>query len=216
MCAWHTTGFSMRSLTKTDHWLLLLTRGLWLAFALFGAAILGHASEVQVKQAGDDVRLLADVKLPLPVQLESVLRNGVPLTLVQEVNITQRRWYWADREVLTRRREWTVAYQALTNQWRVSNRHETAVQQFDDPNEAWRAITQVKDWALAKVPQLGALDQAEVRMRWYVKRPMMSGTPLPNIAGQPDTDFEVVATSDLRTIVAPVRDALGGNKVKAP
>ena len=216
MCAWHTMVFSMRSLTKLKHSCVSWGRGLCLALALLSGALTAGASEVGVKQVGDDVLLQADVKLPLPVQLESVLRNGVPLTMVHEARITQSRWYWTDKSVLTRRREWTVAYQALTNQWRVSSRHAPTVQQFDDPNDAWRAITQVKDWPLAKVQQLGAMDQAEVSMRWYVKRPTMSGTAIPNLATQSDTDFEAYAQSDLRAIVAPVRDALGGATVKTP
>jgi hypothetical protein len=209
-------GFSMRSLTNAEHPFLAAARALWLLFVMFMCAVQSNASEVSVRQVGDDVLLDASIQLAMPASIESVLRNGVPLTLVQEVRVTQSRWYWTDKDVLKQRREWTIAYQALTNQWRVANDRNAEIQQFDNPGAAWRAITQIDQWPLAKVRQLGALEQAQVILRWYVDRQKLSGGAIPNLSLPSNFDFEVYATASMRAIVAPVRDALSPAEGKTP
>ena len=189
---------------------------LWLPLFVALALSVAQAAQVQVRQVGNDVILEAHIELPIPVLVESVLRSGVPLTIVHEVDITQARWYWRDKQILNKREEWNIAYQVLTNQWRVENKRTGKVTYLDQVSEAWAAVTTIQGWPIATSDQLGAMDPAEVKLRWYVDRQRVNGNRVLSPVGQSIVNFEVQAVTSLRQVVAPVRDALEAPGGRAP
>jgi len=217
MCVWHMTVSFMRIFKNVDshRWSGALSAAVifWLVLC---APVQADASEVGVRQIGDELSLNASIQLPLPVQLEAILRNGVPLTLVQEVRVIRKRWYWPDTEILRQTREWTLAYQALTSQWRVANQAEQTVTQLDSAKHAWQMVTDIDDWRIAQVTDLGALNEAEVEMRWSVEPQWRGGNALPGLTDQTNVSFAAEARGSMRHIIAPVRDAMSTGKPAQP
>ena len=60
----------------------------------------------------------AGVTLPRPV--EEALSRGVPIYFVAEATLWRKRWYWRDERVARVSRQWRIAFQPLTGQWRVA------------------------------------------------------------------------------------------------
>jgi hypothetical protein len=88
----------------------------------------------------------------LPPAVEDALQRGVPIYFAAEARLLRSRWYWRDERVARVSRSWRVAYQPLTNTWRVGlgGLHQT----FDTLNEALGAASRSAGWKLAELASL--------------------------------------------------------------
>lgn len=175
------------------------------------AATCAQASELpqlRVYQHGVTLLMDAQVSLRMPAEMDSALRKGVPLVVVQEVRVVQPRWYWKDAVLAQTRREWTLSYQALTQRWRVMLRSGEQVEQFDELEAAWAFLTHMTRWPIGDLTLLGALQGAQAELLWFVDRrsPEVVGgaTPTATSALQLSTQ----GRAPIPTTSAPVRDAL--------
>ena len=168
------------------------------------------APTLVVKQQGDAVYLDANAHVSVPSEMKAVMLKGVPMVAVQILAVTQSRWYWSDAVLLDTRREWTISYQALTGQWTVVDLQTNQVSVYPRLDQAWSQITEVRAWRVADVAQLGALHDAQVRMRWYIDRRAPSKLAPITSAGAPDWHVDVSGQTNLSQLLAPVRDALPG------
>lgn len=120
---------------------------IWLAImAVTGA----HAQGIDVKRptltiADDQVVLDAQFAIALTPTLEEVLNKGVPLYFLLEFELIRPRWYWFNDRVVYVRQEYRVAYNALTQQYRlgVGNLHQnfpTLAEALDVMSRAHRRI----------------------------------------------------------------------------
>lgn len=189
--------------------------GGWVWLALSAAA--ADLPHMRVYQQGVALMLDAQVPLQMPPETEAVLRRGVPLAILQEVNVIQSRWYWKDAVLAQVRREWTLSYQALTQRWRVMLRDGQQVEQFDDVNQAWQFLTTVRQWPIADVTQLGALQGAQAELSWRVDRRVNEGVgagAVGVLGGDVGASWRLstVGRAPIPVAVAPVRDALPSGK----
>jgi hypothetical protein len=65
--------------------------------------------------------LNAEFDLALNATLDEALQKGIPLYFVLEFELTRPRWYWVDEKVLTATSQNRVAWQALTQTYRISS-----------------------------------------------------------------------------------------------
>lgn len=109
----------------------LLGRGARLAVAAMGAAVLGSAALPAHAQQGVELTALRltraegalnlefSARVALPRAVEEALSRGVPVYFVAEATLWRNRWYWRDERIARVSRQWRVAFQPLTGQWRV-------------------------------------------------------------------------------------------------
>jgi len=94
--------------------------------ALACTAVPARADVIGVKQAElrveDEALVLnAEFDLALNATLDEALQKGIPLYFVLEFELTRPRWYWLDEKVLTATTQYRVAWQALTQTYRISS-----------------------------------------------------------------------------------------------
>jgi hypothetical protein len=76
-------------------------------------------AELRVEE--DALVLNAEFDLALNATLDEALQKGIPLYFVLEFELTRPRWYWVDEKVLTATIQNRVAWQALTQTYRISS-----------------------------------------------------------------------------------------------
>lgn len=79
-----------------------------------------NVQRVDITLHEDGWRLDADVEFQLNPQLREAVERGLPLHFSAQVEITRPRWWWFDHEVVKAERLWSISYNALLRQWRVS------------------------------------------------------------------------------------------------
>lgn len=75
---------------------------------------------VDVTLHEDGWHLDADIEFQLNPQLREAVERGLPLHFSAQVEITRPRWWWFDHQVVKAERLWSISYNALLRQWRVS------------------------------------------------------------------------------------------------
>ncbi len=114
----------------------------------------------------------AEVKVTLsPVLIEAVNR-GVPLHFVTELEISRKRWYWWNKEVVDLMKPVRLSYHAVTQQYRISvgGLHQLV---FDGLDEALSSAVSLKGWSIATPEQttvLKALSEAQKSPEDYEMR----------------------------------------------
>jgi hypothetical protein len=76
-------------------------------------------AELRIEE--DALVLNAEFDLALNATLDEALQKGIPLYFVLEFELTRPRWYWVDEKVLTATSQNRVAWQALTQTYRISS-----------------------------------------------------------------------------------------------
>lgn len=168
----------------------LLGRGARLAVAAMGAAVLGSAAlpahaqqgveltSLRLTRAEGALNLEFSARVALPRAVEEALSRGVPVYFVAEATLWRNRWYWRDERIARVSRQWRVAFQPLTGQWRVGlgglNQTHASLA------EALAAASSSAGW---KLTELARLDpdksytlQFDYRMdTWQLPSPMQFG-----------------------------------------
>lgn len=79
-----------------------------------------NVQRVDITLHEDGWRLDADIEFQLNTQLREAVERGLPLHFSAQVEISRPRWWWFDDEVVKAERLWSISYNALLRQWRVS------------------------------------------------------------------------------------------------
>jgi hypothetical protein len=122
---------------------------------LWAGAVRGQGVELATLQASQSEGALSldfAARVTLPRAVEDALQRGVPIYFVAEARLLRNRWYWRDERVARVSRSWRVAYQPLTNTWRVGlgglhQTHETLA-------EALSTASRSAGWKLAELSQI--------------------------------------------------------------
>jgi hypothetical protein len=130
-----------------------LLAGLALLWA--GAAAMAQGVELttlRVSREDGSLNLEFSARVSLPRAVEEALTRGVPIYFVAQADLRRSRWYWRDERVARVSRSWRVAFQPLTNTWRValgglSQTHATL-------SDALVAASRSAGWRLADPAQL--------------------------------------------------------------
>jgi hypothetical protein len=129
--------------------LLLVLACLWSAGAR-GQGV--ELAALDTSEADGALSLDFAVRVTLPKAVEDALHRGVPLYFAAEAQLFRSRWYWRDERVARVARSWRVAYQPLTNTWRVGlgGLHQT----HDTLAEALGAASRSAGWKLVDLSRI--------------------------------------------------------------
>jgi hypothetical protein len=125
----------------------------WLALVLLLAwpvAATAQGVELLALRASRDdstLNLEFAARVTLPRAVEDALQRGVPIYFVAEAQLFRSRWYWRDERVARVSRSWRVAFQPLTNSWRVGLGGLN--QTFPSLAEAMASVSRSGGWKLA-------------------------------------------------------------------
>ena len=106
----------------------------------------------EVRPEEDGYVLNAELDLSLNTTLEEALQRGVPLYFILQFEIHRPRWYWLDEKVLSYDVEYRVAWNALTQQYRVSSG--LFAQTLYSLDEVERFLSRVTSRPIARKDQL--------------------------------------------------------------
>ncbi len=122
-----------------------------------------RAAELRAEDEG--IYLNAEFELAVNPTLEEALQKGVPLYFVLELELSRPRWYWFDDKTVQYSTQYRVAYNALTQQYRVSSG--LLGQPFSGLDEVQRFLSRVTSRQVARRDQLvaGVQYDAAVRLR---------------------------------------------------
>ena len=107
---------------------------------------------LQASKSDGALNLDFAARINLPRAVEDALQRGVPIYFVAEAQLFRNRWYWRDERVARVSRSWRVAFQPLTNAWRVSLGGLN--QSFPSMAEALTAVSRSASWRLVELSQL--------------------------------------------------------------
>jgi hypothetical protein len=132
------------------------------------------------------------VRVTLPSAVEDALKRGVPVYFVAQADLKRNRWYWRDERVARVSRSWRVAYQPLTDNWRVGlgALHQT----LPTLAEAIAAVTRSAGWKLADLSQLDPDDRYYVQFTYRLDTTQLPSPMQIGLGGQADWAIGVERT----------------------
>lgn len=167
----------------------LLGLGLTLALGLAGpgTAQTGPAVELLslqlVRQEGV-LSLEFATRVNLPRAVEDALRRGVPVYFVAQADLYRSRWYWRDERVARVSRSWRIAYQPLTDAWRVGLGGLN--QSFASLSEALTSASRSAGWKVADLSQLDPDSRYYVEFSWRLDNTQLPSPMQIGLTGQAD------------------------------
>ena len=133
--------------------LLLLWTLLGLQLTLQPARAQGvELATLQASKSDGALNMDFVARVTLPKAVEDALLRGVPIYFVAEAQLYRNRWYWRDERVARVSRSWRLAFQPLTNSWRVSLAGFN--QTFPSMAEALSAVSRSGGWKVVDLSQL--------------------------------------------------------------
>lgn len=141
-------------------------------------------AQLQVVRSEGALTLDFAVRVTLPGAVEDALKRGVPVYFVAQAELKRSRWYWRDARLARVSRSWRVAYQPLTDTWRVGlgALHQT----LPTLAEAMAAVTRSAGWKLADLSQLDPDDDHYVEFSYRLDTAQLPGPMQIGLGGQAD------------------------------
>lgn len=179
----------------------------WLAAAVLGFSVAqaqAPSSDAQqllrLERADDALWLSTQLEFELSQAVIDALHKGIPIYFVAEADVLRERWYWTNKTVATARRQFRLAYQPLTRQWRLNIISGQIVepglglslnQNFESWSEALSTVRRISRWKIADAANLAADTRHIVDFRFrldlaQLPRPLQIGT-----LGQSDWSVEI-------------------------
>ena len=129
----------------------------WLAFAGVAQGQGVELAGLQVQKLEGALTIDFNVRVNLPRAVEEAVQRGVPIYFVAQAQLLRDRWYWRDERVARVSRSWRLAYQPLTNSWRVGLGG--LYQTVPTLGEALSIASRSAGWKLAELAQLDTADR---------------------------------------------------------
>ena len=169
-------------------------------------AVPPEVTQLRVERSAEGLFLFASVRVELPAAVEDALLRGVPMFFVAEADVVRHRWYWSDRKVASVQRHMRLAYQPLTQRWRLNvapgiitsnSLGMTINQSFDTLPDAMAAVQRLSGWKIAEpgVVEPDSVHKVEFRFSLdltQLPRPFQIGT-----FGQSDWTIAVSASKQI-------------------
>ena len=112
--------------------------------------------------------LSAEFDIDLGAQFEEALTHGVTLHFNLEFTLSRRRWYWIDEHIAGHLGHYTLSYNALTRQYRLSSGG--LHRGFATLTEALRVLGRVADLPVAEKSVLKPGEQYDAALRLALDR----------------------------------------------
>ncbi len=166
--------------------LLALLVWVWLVSAGAAAARAQGVELATLATRRDDSGLMLDfvARVTLPRTVEDALQRGVPIYFVAEALLLRNRWYWRDERVARVSRSWRLAFQPLTNAWRVSLGGLN--QTYPSLAEALAAVSRSGGWKLAELNQLDPDKNYQLEFSYRLDTSQLPGPMQFGLSGQGD------------------------------
>lgn len=116
----------------------------------------------------DGVYLL-DARIDYRFSAEALkaLRNGVPLLILLDIQVRQKRWYW-NRTLAELEQGYLLLYHALSEQYIIHNLNSGAQEHFRSLGAALASLGRIRNLPLIDARLLQADEDYEVRLRTYL------------------------------------------------
>jgi hypothetical protein len=182
-------------------WLLVL-----LPWKMAHAQNASDVTQLRLERTADGLLVYANVRLELPGAVQDALTKGIPMVFLAEADLVRRRWYWTDKKIASAQRHMRLAYQPLTQRWRLNvasgpmtpNSLGLALNlNFDSMQEALAAMLRISGWRIADAAQIDADATLKVDFRFGLD---MSQLPRPfqiGAFGQSDWNVGVRASEQI-------------------
>lgn len=122
-----------------------------------------RVERVQVSHQPNGWYLDADLDFTLNPQLRGVAERGLSLYFSADLIVSQPRWWWLDRRVLQAERVWSISYNALIRQWRVSAG--SLALPVSSLDEALGIVRRIRGWRFAEADALDPDETYTARLR---------------------------------------------------
>jgi hypothetical protein len=150
----------------TKRLLLQLTACLLALSAQIAVANTIDVLEAEVLEGADHAVLFdGSFKIAPGQEVMDVLRRGISLNFVLEVQVKKNRWYWFDKTVGSKKESIRLAYNPLTRQYRISIGSIT--QNFETIEDALRLMSVYKNWKVCEEEDLNP-DDFSARARFFL------------------------------------------------
>lgn len=124
----------------------------------------------------------------LPRAVEDALQRGVPVYFVAQATVWRFRWYWRDERVARVTRNWRLAYQPLTNNWRVGLGGLN--QTYATLPEALAVVTRSAQWRIADLAQIEPDSSHRLEFSWRLDTSQLPGPMQIGLGGEAG-DFQL-------------------------
>ncbi|OGB41387.1 MAG: hypothetical protein A2461_01825 [Burkholderiales bacterium RIFOXYC2_FULL_59_8] len=169
----------------------------WLATAVLGLSVALAQTPVgmerpllRLERADDALWLSTQLQFDLSPAVVDALHKGIPIFFVAEADVLRERWYWINQKVVTAKRQFRLAYQPLTNRWRLNISSGEVVeaalglalnQNFDTWGEALNTVRRISRWKIADASELAPNGRYLIEFRFrldlaQLPRPLQIGT----------------------------------------
>ena len=109
--------------------------------------------------------LNADVDLSLSDDAVNALENGLPLTVVLQIEIIKHHSWWWDKKVASLEQRYQISYHALTRRFIITNLNSGDQQSFASYRDAITNLGQVSDLPVIDANLLEPGARYDIRMR---------------------------------------------------
>jgi hypothetical protein len=161
-----------------------------------------EVTQLRLTRSGDGIDLYATVRLDLPSAVVDALEKGIPMVFLAEADVMRNRWYWADKKVASAQRHMRLAFQPLTQRWRLNvasgpmgnNSLGLALNlNFDSLPEAMATVQRISGWKIADLAQIDPEGTYRVDFRFSLD---LSQLPRPfQIGAFGQSDWKVSASA---------------------
>jgi hypothetical protein len=147
----------LNSRLMLQRWVMLLMLMLCVATGGVVQAQGVELAGLQVQKLEGALTLDFNVRVSLPRAVEEAAQRGVPIYFLAQAQLLRDRWYWRDERVARVSRSWRLAFQPLTNSWRVGLGG--LYQTVPTLAEALSIASSSAGWKLADLSQLDLSDK---------------------------------------------------------
>ena len=109
--------------------------------------------------------LNADVDLSLSDDAVNALENGLPLTVVLQIEIIKHHSWWWDKKVASLEQRYQISFHALTRRFIITNLNSGDQQSFASYRDAITSLGQVSDLPVIDANLLEPGARYDIRMR---------------------------------------------------
>lgn len=147
----------LKNRVMLKRWVMLLMLMLCVASTGVVQAQGVELAGLQVQKLEGALTLDFNVRVSLPRAVEEAAQRGVPIYFLAQAQLLRNRWYWRDERVARISRSWRLAFQPLTNSWRVGLGG--LYQTVPTLAEALSIASSSAGWKLADLSQLDLADK---------------------------------------------------------
>lgn len=105
----------------------------------------------------------ADFRFSLPNQLQEAINHGTPIYFTVDFQLARPRWYWANEDIVSARREYRISFNSLTQQYRVAVGSDQY--RFNTLSESILFASRPSQWRVLGANQYSAGEQYEASIR---------------------------------------------------